>query len=107
MRNENNLIVAIAEGFRDKDNKLDEERFENKDDAFGHKIVSGVASRLADLVRDRLEIKSRAVELSIAQRTSNLISKTDAIEARNLGYKALELGIDSTNLIPVLKEKEY
>jgi phosphofructokinase len=105
LENENNLIVAIAEGFRDKDNKLDEERFENKDDAFGHKIVSGVASRLADLVRDRLEIKSRAVELSIAQRTSNLISKTDAIEARNLGYKALELGIDSTNLIPVLKRK--
>ncbi len=105
LENENNLIVAIAEGFRDKDNKLDEEKFTNKNDAFGHKIVSGVASRLADLVRDRLEIKSRAVELSIAQRTSNLISKTDAIEARNLGYKALELGIDSTNLIPVLKRK--
>ena len=105
LENENNLIVAIAEGFRDKDNKLDEEKFTNKNDAFGHKIVSGVANRLADLVRDRLEIKSRAVELSIAQRTSNLISKTDAIEARNLGYKALELGIDSTNLIPVLKRK--
>ena len=105
LENENNLIVVIAEGFRDKDNKLDEEKFTNKNDAFGHKIVSGVASRLADLVRDRLEIKSRAVELSIAQRTSNLISKTDAIEARNLGYKALELGIDSTNLIPVLKRK--
>lgn len=106
LKYENNLIVAVAEGFRDKDNKLDEETFTNKNDAFGHKIVSGVASRLADIVRDRLNIKSRAVELSIVQRTSNLISKTDANEAYNLGYKAVEIGMEKTNLIPVLKRKD-
>lgn len=106
LKYENNLIVALAEGFRDKDNKLDEENFSNQNDAFGHKIVSGVASRLADLVRNKLEIKSRAVELSIVQRTSNLISKTDANEAYKLGYKAAKLGIDNTNLVPVLKRKD-
>ena len=106
LKYENNLIVALAEGFRDKDNKLDEERFSNQNDAFGHKIVSGVASRLADLVRNKLQIKSRAVELSIVQRTSNLISKTDADEAYQLGYMAAKLGIDNTNLVPVLKRKD-
>ena len=106
LKYENNLIVALAEGFRDKDNKLDEERFSNQNDAFGHKIVSGVASRLADLVRNKLEIKSRAVELSIVQRTSNLISKTDADEAFKLGYMAAKLGIDNTNLVPVLERKD-
>ena len=106
LKYENNLIVDVAEGFRDKENKLDEETFTNKNDAFGHKIVSGVASRLADIVRNKLKIKSRAVELSIVQRTSNLISKTDASEAFNLGYKAIEIGIDKTNLIPVLKRKD-
>lgn len=106
LKYENNLIVALAEGFRDKDNKLDEERFSNQNDAFGHKIVSGVASRLADLVRNKLQIKSRAVELSIVQRTSNLISKTDADEAFKLGYMAAKLGIDNTNLVPVLKRKD-
>ena len=106
LKYENNLIVALAEGFRDKDNKLDEERFSNQNDAFGHKIVSGVASRLADLVRNKLEIKSRAVELSIVQRTSNLISKTDVDEAYQLGYMAAKLGIDNTNLVPVLKRKD-
>lgn len=106
LRYESNLIVAVAEGFRDKDNKLDEVSFSNKDDAFGHKVVAGVGHRLADLIRNKLEIKSRAVELNIAQRTSNLISKVDSSEAYNLGYKALELGIDSTNLIPVLKRKD-
>lgn len=106
LKYENNLIVALAEGFRDKDNKLDEERFSNQNDAFGHKIVSGVASRLADLVRNKLQIKSRAVELSIVQRTSNLISKTDADEAYQLGFIAAKLGIDNTNLVPVLKRKD-
>lgn len=106
LKYENNLIVAVAEGFRDKENRLDEETFTNKNDAFGHKIVSGVASRLADIVRSKLKIKSRAVELSIVQRTSNLISKTDASEAYNLGYKAIEIGMDKTNLIPVLKRKD-
>lgn len=106
LKYENNLIVALAEGFRDKDNKLDEERFSNQNDAFGHKIVSGVASRLADLVRNKLQIKSRAVELSIVQRTSNLISKTDADEAYQLGFMAAKLGIDNTNLVPVLKRKD-
>lgn len=106
LKYESNLIIAVAEGFRDKDNKLDEETFTNKNDAFGHKIVSGVASRLADIVRSRLKIKSRAVELSIVQRTSNLISKTDANEAYNLGYKAVEIGMEKTNLIPVLKRKD-
>ena len=106
LKYENNLIVALAEGFRDKDNILDEERFSNQNDAFGHKIVSGVASRLADLVRNKLQIKSRAVELSIVQRTSNLISKTDADESYQLGFMAAKLGIDNTNLVPVLKRKD-
>lgn len=106
LKYESNLIVAVAEGFRDKDNRLDEEKFTNKSDDFGHKVVAGVANRLADLVRERLKLKSRAVELSIVQRTSNLISKTDANEAYNLGYKAVEIGMEQTNLIPVLKRKD-
>lgn len=103
LEKENNLIVAVAEGFRDKDSYLDEDKFENKSDSFGHKIVAGVANRLADLVRERLEIKSRHIELSIVQRTALEISKTDANEAYTLGYKALEIGINKTNLIPIIK----
>lgn len=103
LERENNLIVAVAEGFRDKDAILEEDKFENKSDCFGHKIVAGVANRLADLVRERLEIKSRHIELSIVQRTALEISKTDADEAYTLGYKALEIGINKTNLIPIIK----
>lgn len=105
-KEEKNLIVAIAEGFRDTEDKLSEEVFSNSDDGFNHPIVAGVAQRLTDMVRDRLEIKSRAVELNIVQRTNTVISKTDSDEAYELGYRACELGMEATNLIPVLRRKE-
>ena len=106
LKTENNLIVAIAEGFRDRENKLDKEMFSNTDDGFNHKIVSGVAARLADIIRSDLEIKSRAVELNIVQRTNALISQTDANEAYELGYRAAELSKDKTNLIPILVRED-
>lgn len=106
LKTEKNLLVAIAEGFRDIGGILSEEVFTNTKDGFNHPIVSGVGQRLADLVRDRLDIKSRAVELNIVQRSNTLISEVDSKEAYNLGYKAVEIGTDRTNLVPVLRRKE-
>ena len=106
LKQEKNLIIAMAEGFRDTDSFLDKPMFSNSDDGFNHPIVSGVTQRLADYLRDKLDVKSRAVELNIVQRTSNHISKTDSDEAFKLGYLALKLGLDKTNLIPVLRRKE-
>ena len=106
LKTEKNLLVAIAEGFRDTGGILSEEVFTNTKDGFNHPIVSGVGQRLADLVRDRLDIKSRAVELNIVQRSNTLISEVDSKDAYNLGYKAVEIGTDRTNLVPVLRRKE-
>lgn len=106
LKTEKNLLVAIAEGFRDVDGVLSQEMFTNTKDGFNHPVVSGVGQRLADLVRNRLNIKSRAVELNIAQRSNIIISQTDSNEAYNLGYKAVEIGIDGTNLVPVLRRKD-
>ena len=106
LKTEKNLLVAIAEGFRDVDGVLSEEVFANTKDGFNHPIVSGVGQRLADLVRDRLNIKSRAVELNIVQRSNTLISETDSKEAYQLGYRAVDLGTTRTNFVPVLRRKE-
>lgn len=106
LRTEKNLLVAIAEGFRDTEGVLSEEVFANTKDGFNHPIVSGVGERLANLVRDRLSIKSRAVELNIVQRSNTTISATDSKEAYQLGYRAVELGLIKTNVIPVLRRKE-
>lgn len=106
LKTEKNLLVAIAEGFRDTEGVLSEEVFANTKDGFNHPIVSGVGERLANLVRDRLSIKSRAVELNIVQRSNTTISATDSKEAYQLGYRAVELGLTKTNVIPVLRRKE-
>lgn len=103
LKKEKNLLVAMAEGFRDTDGVLSEEVFTNTKDGFNHPVVSGVGQRLADLVRNRLNIKSRAVELNIVQRSNTLISATDSKEAYNLGYRAVEIGTTRTNLVPVLR----
>lgn len=103
LETESNLIVALAEGFRDRDGKLDDEKFSHAGDGFGHKVVAGVAERLSDIIRNELEIKSRAVELNIVQRVNTLTSATDAKEAYELGYRALLLSKENTNLIPILK----
>ena len=103
LKKEKNLLVAMAEGFRDTDGVLSEEVFTNTKDGFNHPVVSGVGQRLADLVRNRLNIKSRAVELNIVQRSNTLISATDSKEAYNLGYRAVEIGMTRTNLVPVLR----
>ena len=106
LESENNLIVALAEGFRDRERLLDKPMFSNTDDGFNHKIVAGVGERLADIIRNELEIKSRSVELSLLQRTNTTISKTDAKEAYELGYKAAKLSKDKTNLIPILVRED-
>ena len=103
LKKEKNLLVAMAEGFRDTDGVLSEEVFTNTKDGFNHPVVSGAGQRLADLVRNRLNIKSRAVELNIVQRSNTLISATDSKEAYNLGYRAVEIGMTRTNLVPVLR----
>ena len=56
LKKEKNLLVAIAEGFRDTDGLLSEEVFANTKDGFNHPVVSGVGERLADLVRDRKSV---------------------------------------------------
>ena len=106
LETENNLIVALAEGFMDKEEKLSEDSFKNTDDGFNHKIVSGISYRLSDIVREKLGIKSRAVEINIVQRSNTIISQTDSDEAYILGYRAVETGISDTNKIPVLNRKD-
>ena len=59
-------------------------------DAFGHKaILSGTSRYLSDLIHDRLNCKSRAIEFSTLQRcASHLASRTDVNEAYAVGGAA-------------------
>ena len=77
------VIVAVSEGV-----ELDglDDFQSGKVDNFGHKYLSGIGKCLEELVRDRLGIKVRSVELNILQRcAAHIASETDLAEAETLG----------------------
>lgn len=103
---EDNLIIVISEGFVDAKNNFKREIERTYDEGFNHPIISGMSRRLSEYIYQQLDIKTKAVELSIVQRVNHLISKTDSEEAFNLGYKSLEIAKSTTNMVPVIIREE-
>ena len=78
-----NVIVCVSEGIKDKDGPFICE-YDNSvgTDSFGHKMLAGCGKYLENLVRNRLGVKARSVELNVSQRCSAaMISETDQKEA--------------------------
>ena len=87
LEKENNIIVAVSEGVKDATGHyVGEETKSGKEDAFGHKYLSGIGKYLEGLVGNRIGCKVRSIELNILQRCAGyMLSETDIIESRNLG----------------------
>lgn len=88
---QNNVIVAVSEGIRDASGNYISAS-EQSVDTFGHSQLSGVGKTLEFLVKEKLGVKVRSVEINVLQRcASHLSSKTDLDEAFALGNKAVTL----------------
>lgn len=87
LERENNIIIAVSEGLKDaRGNYIGEEMKSGKEDAFGHKYLSGIGKYLEQVITDKIGCKVRSVELNILQRCAGyMLSETDIIESRNLG----------------------
>ena len=87
LEKENNIIIAVSEGVKDaKGHYVGEETKSGKEDAFGHKYLSGIGKYLEGLVAQKIGCKVRSVELNILQRCAGyMLSETDIMESRNLG----------------------
>lgn len=83
----NTAIVAVSEGIRDKNGVyICESMSSGAVDCFGHKYLSGAGKVLENVVREKLKIKARAVELNVLQRCAGHIqSACDISEARENG----------------------
>ena len=89
-------IAAVSEGIHDSTGKLIAEYgAENAPvDAFGHKQLGGLASRLAEVLKEEIGGKVRGIELSLLQRAAaHCASATDVKEAYEIGRFALESAI--------------
>jgi 6-phosphofructokinase 1 len=96
-KNKGKCIVAVSEGLNDGKGNLTVEQLAASNaakDAFGHVQLGGLAQKLAELIGEKLGVKTRAIEFSLMQRCgAHLASKTDVEEAFKAGAAAVKAAV--------------
>lgn len=101
----NNIIVAISEGLRDKDGNYITAS-ESACDSFGHSQLSGAGKALEILVKENLGVKVRSVEINVLQRcAAHMASLTDLNEAFASGQKAVSLAEAGDTAVMVVMKR--
>ena len=100
-----NVIVAVSEGIHYADGSFVSEAKTSATDGFGHAQLGGLASMLADTVKNELGCKVRGIELSLLQRcAAHCASKTDVDESYMSGKAAVENAVaGKTDYMPGFK----
>ena len=95
LKNKHNVLVAVSEGLHYSDGSFVSEAQKSGTDGFGHAQLGGLATRLADYLKDRLKLKKvRAIELSLLQRSAaHIASAVDIDEAFAVGKFAVEQAV--------------
>ena len=89
-----NCLVAVSEGIHYADGTFVSEAKTSATDGFGHAQLGGLAAMLADVVKQKMGVKVRGIELSLLQRCgSHLASLTDVQEAYQAGKAAVEAAV--------------
>lgn len=106
-----NVVVCVSEGIHDaKGTFICEYDSSVGTDTFGHKMLAGCGKYLENLVRNRLGVKARSVELNVSQRCSaSLISQCDqqeAVSAGRFGVRAALNGETGKMVSFIRKETE-
>ena len=84
------VFVAVSEGIHYDNGRFVAEVQTSTTDGFGHAQLGGVANYLGGLLKARTGIKTRAIELSLLQRSAaHIASKTDVDEAIEAGKFAV------------------
>ena len=91
-----NLVVCISEGINDGNGTFVCELASDVGvDTFGHKMLTGSGKYLENLVKDRIGVKVRSIELNVYQRcSSSMLSKTDQKEAIASGAYGVKCAVE-------------
>ena len=90
-REKGNCMVAVSEGIHYADGSFVSEAETSATDGFGHAQLGGLASMLAEVVKEKTGAKVRGIELSLLQRCgAHLASQTDIDESFMAGKAAVE-----------------
>lgn len=103
-----NVIVCVSEGIHDAEGTFICEYDSSVDtDTFGHKMLAGCGKYLENLVRSRLGVKARSVELNVSQRCSvSMMSATDQLEAVTAGNFGVQAALngETGKMVSFLRE---
>lgn len=93
------VIVAVSEGIHDKDGSYISATSAVAD-KFGHAQLSGTGKALESLVKDRMDIKVRSIELNVLQRcAAHISSRTDINESFALGQAAVKYAAEGMTAV--------
>ena len=103
-----NCMVAVSEGIHYADGSFVSEAKTSATDGFGHAQLGGLASLLAQVVKEKTGAKVRGIEHSLLQRCgAHLASETDIEEAVMSGMAAVENAVNGITDKMVGFERSY
>ena len=103
-----NCMVAVSEGIHYADGTFVSEAKTSATDGFGHAQLGGLASLLANIVKEKTGAKVRGIELSLLQRCgAHLASETDIEESYMSGKAAVENAVNGITDKMVGFERSY
>ena len=107
-RNEGKCIAVVAEGLKDADGKYVGDFKAGAHDHFGHAALGGLAGILGGIIKERLGVKVRPIELSLMQRcATHLASAIDVDEAFQAGSYAVRAAVAGETDKMVVFERDY
>lgn len=108
LESKSNLIICVSEGIHDQSGKLIcEYEQEIATDVFGHKNLTGCGKILENMIKERLGVKVRSVELNITQRSNAVeASLTDVEEAQRCGEEGVRLALQGESGVMVGMERK-
>lgn len=106
-----NLVVCISEGINDGNGTFVCEFASDVGvDNFGHKMLTGSGKYLENLVKEKLGVKVRSVELNVCQRcSSEMLSATDLTEAVNAGVFGVQSALagETGKMITFIRHRNH
>ena len=103
-----NCLVAVSEGIHYADGSFVAEAKTSATDGFGHAQLGGLEVLLSEIVKERLGVKVRGIELSLLQRCgAHLASETDIEESFMSGKAAVENAVNGITDKMVGFERSY
>ena len=104
LKTKTNIVVAVSEGIRDASGKYISASTGTLDN-FGHAQLSGAGKALEYLVKDRLGVKVRSIEINVLQRAAaHMCSLTDIKESIELGKSGVRYAEEGvTGVMSIIK----